>query len=80
MKNYLVRRLRLIVPVLTALLAAGSTHATTLTVNSKNDSGGTCPGADCTLRQAIAAGVSGDTINFNVIGTYRAHFWVSRDR
>src|SRR5256885_11783014 len=35
-----------------------------LTVNSAADAGGTCPGADCTLRQAIIAAVSGDTINF----------------
>ena len=39
-------------------------QAATLTVNSAADAGGTCPGATCTLRQAIAAAASGDTINF----------------
>jgi CSLREA domain-containing protein len=36
----------------------------TLVVNSTGDAGGTCPGASCTLRQAIATAVSGDTIEF----------------
>ena len=36
-----------------------------LTVTSSADSGGTCPGADCTLRQAILVASSGDTINFS---------------
>src|SRR5437762_13958179 len=39
-------------------------QAATLTVNSAADAGGTCPGASCTLRQAIATAASGDTINF----------------
>src|SRR5438067_100316 len=39
-------------------------QAATLTVNSAADAGGTCPGATCTLRQAIAAAASGDTIKF----------------
>ena len=39
-------------------------RAATLTVTSNADAGGTCPGADCTLRQAIIAAASGDTINF----------------
>jgi CSLREA domain-containing protein len=39
-------------------------HATTFTVNSAADAGGTCPGATCTLRQAIATASPGDTINF----------------
>src|SRR5436305_13926966 len=51
------------------LLDAASSFATTRTVNSLADSGGTCPGADCTLRQAIAVSNSGDTIDFNVTGT-----------
>jgi hypothetical protein len=38
--------------------------AATLTVNSGADAGGTCPGATCTLRQAIATASPGDTINF----------------
>jgi CSLREA domain-containing protein len=38
--------------------------AASLTVNSAADSGGSCPGASCTLRQAIATAASGDTINF----------------
>ena len=41
-----------------------SRAATTLTVTSTADAGGTCPGATCTLRQAIATAASGDTINF----------------
>jgi hypothetical protein len=41
-----------------------SAQAATLTVNSAADAGGTCPGATCTLRQAIATAVSGDTIDF----------------
>ncbi|MFN8540265.1 MAG: hypothetical protein U0232_22660 [Thermomicrobiales bacterium] len=40
--------------------------AATITVRSINDSGGTCPGATCTLRQAIATAVAGDTIDFNL--------------
>jgi hypothetical protein len=32
--------------------------------NSAADAGGSCPGADCTLHQAIATAASGDTINF----------------
>src|SRR5947207_1887296 len=53
-----------------ALVAIGlvgvlaSAQAATLTVNSAADAGGTCPGADCTLRQAISVATSGDTINF----------------
>ena len=38
--------------------------AATLTVTSSADAGGTCPGATCTLRQAIATAAAGDTINF----------------
>src|SRR5436305_526739 len=36
----------------------------TITVTSAADASGTCPGATCTLRQAIATAASGDTINF----------------
>jgi hypothetical protein len=49
---------------ISALLLATSGEAATLTVNSAADSGGSCPGPTCTLRQAIATAVSGDTINF----------------
>jgi hypothetical protein len=37
-----------------------------ITVRSNASSGGTCPGATCTLRQAIATAVPGDTINFDM--------------
>ena len=50
--------------VISAILLAVSAKAATLTVNSNADAGGTCPGASCTLRQAIATAASGDTINF----------------
>jgi hypothetical protein len=46
------------------LLAGVSARAASLTVMSSADAGGTCPGATCTLRQAIATANSGDTINF----------------
>ncbi|MDQ6623778.1 MAG: right-handed parallel beta-helix repeat-containing protein [Verrucomicrobiota bacterium] len=48
------------------LLAAASAEAATLTVRSTADAGGSCPGASCTLRQAIATAASGDTINFSL--------------
>ncbi len=47
-----------------ALLMAASTNAATITVTSTADAGGTCPGANCTLRQAITAAAAGDTLNF----------------
>jgi len=47
-----------------APLLVVSAHAATLTVKSNADAGGTCPGATCTLRQAIATAGPGDTINF----------------
>ncbi|HKP05055.1 MAG TPA: right-handed parallel beta-helix repeat-containing protein [Chthoniobacterales bacterium] len=50
--------------LIVALLLAPAVDAASLTVNSPADSGGSCPGASCTLRQAIAAAASGDTINF----------------
>ncbi len=43
-----------------------SAKGVTLTVTSTADSGGLCPGENCTLRQAIAAAKSGDTINFSL--------------
>ncbi len=49
---------------ISALLLAVSAEAASLTVNSGADSGGTCPGTTCTLRQAIATAAPGDTINF----------------
>jgi hypothetical protein len=49
---------------ISALLVAVSAEAA-LTVNSDADAGGSCP-ATCTLRQAIAAAASGETINFAV--------------
>src|SRR5438445_12962384 len=51
---------------LTLMLARppASRAATTITVTSDADAGGTCPGAACTLRQAIATASPGDTINF----------------
>ncbi len=50
------------------LLAIGiftlPSRAATVTVTSTADAGGTCPGTDCTLRQAIIAAAPNDTINF----------------
>ena len=47
------------------IFSAAPLFAATITVMSGADAGGTCPGATCTLRQAIlAAASSGDTINF----------------
>ncbi|MFN2624094.1 MAG: choice-of-anchor Q domain-containing protein, partial [Chthoniobacterales bacterium] len=54
---------------LAALAFAALLHAadaSTLTVNSSADSGGTCPGADCSLRQAILVATSGDTLAFQI--------------
>jgi hypothetical protein len=53
--------LLLVIAVLVPLAAQGMTF----TVKSSADSGGTCPGATCTLRQAILTAGSGDTINFD---------------
>ncbi len=39
-------------------------HAASFTVSSDADSGGTCPGPDCTLREAIATATWGDSIYF----------------
>ena len=51
--------------IITAIACAVSASATTITVTSGADSGGSCPGPTCTLRQAIATSISGDTINFD---------------
>ena len=56
--------LRSFITALLSLIVLASAYATTLTVYSAADAGGTCPGADCTLRQALATVASGDTINF----------------
>jgi CSLREA domain-containing protein len=47
-----------------ALLVAVSAQSAPITVNSSADAGGSCPGATCTLRQAIATAAAGETINF----------------
>ena len=54
--------------VIALFLTAVAVNAATITVMSAADAGGTCPGADCTLRQAVATGASGDTINFSFLG------------
>ena len=46
------------------LLIATTVGAATLTVTSAADSGGPCPGATCSLRQAIITANAGDTIDF----------------
>lgn len=57
-----LHRLRLLTAA--AIFLAVSAPAATLTVTSAADAGGTCPGANCTLRQAIATAGASDTINF----------------
>ena len=54
-----VDRVRIAHPV----CCTGATTAPIM-VTSSADAGGICPGANCTLRQAIATAVSNDTINF----------------
>jgi predicted outer membrane repeat protein len=49
-----------------ATIVRVSSDAATLTVTSAANAGGTCPGADCTLRQAIATAATGDTISFSL--------------
>jgi len=49
-----------------ALILASSAEAATLTVTSTADAGGSCPGATCTLRQAIAMAAEGDTVTFSL--------------
>ena len=48
------------------LLTTIAVNAASITVVSTADAGGTCPGPGCTLRQAIAAAGSGDTIDFSL--------------
>ena len=50
-------------------LSVGSAPAWAFTVESTADSGGTCPGATCTLRQAIVDTPANGTIDFSVTGT-----------
>ena len=56
-----------------ALLLTVSAEAGTLTVTTTSDSGGSCPGTACTLRQALAIAVSGDTIVFQIPTTDPAY-------
>lgn len=69
-RAYPVIALSLLVGLSVAVLSRMLAHppvakaATTITVTSGADAGGTCPGATCTLRQAIATAAFGDTINF----------------
>jgi hypothetical protein len=56
-----------------ALLLTVSAEAGTLTVTTTSDSGGSCPGTACTLRQAVAIAVSGDTIVFQIPTTDPAY-------
>src|SRR5881394_1149609 len=45
-------------------------EAATLTVNTADDhNDGVCNAADCTLREAISAANTGDTISFNIPGS-----------
>lgn len=67
-KLLLARRIKrsLIIAALLLIASDRCLFAATLTVRSTADAGGTCPGADCTLRQAIVAAASGDTIAFSL--------------
>ncbi len=69
------RRIIAFVSVILVLVSLFSTNrlsgiqtvqAATFTVQSTADSGGTCPGADCTLREALSVASSGDIIDFNL--------------
>jgi CSLREA domain-containing protein len=51
---------------ISTLFLAVSVKAANQTVTSTADAGGSCPGANCTLRQAIATAGGGDTINFSL--------------
>src|SRR6266567_8631937 len=45
-------------------------HAATFTVNTADDhNDGVCNAADCSLREAISAANTGDTISFNIPGS-----------
>ena len=58
---------RRVVAGIALLFSAGPLFAATITVTSSEDvAGGSCPGASCTLRQAIATAAPGDTIFFNI--------------
>ncbi|MBI1761527.1 MAG: putative Ig domain-containing protein [Acidobacteria bacterium] len=46
-------------------LATVALLANTITVTTNTDGGGSCPGGNCTLRQAIFSAQSGDTIAFD---------------
>ncbi len=52
--------------VIVTLLVPPLAEATTITVTSTANAGGSCPGAPCTLRQAITTATPGDTIDFNL--------------
>jgi len=52
--------------LISTALTTLSAEAAPITVTSSADAGGTCPGAGCTLRQAIVAASPGDTINFSL--------------
>src|SRR5438067_7418773 len=58
-------RLLVLFIVCAAAMAAPSGSAATITVTSSPDSVGTCPGATCTLRQAVTDAQAGDTISFD---------------
>lgn len=64
-------RIKLLLAAAAALaLTTSADAAVTRTVNSNADPGdGTCDATECTLREAIAAASSGDTIDFSVTGT-----------
>ncbi len=64
MKKSRCRHLTSLAGIVGALFSVMAAEAGNLTVNSAADSGGSCPGATCTLRQAIAAAAPGDTIGF----------------
>jgi CSLREA domain-containing protein len=51
---------------ISALCLAGAIDAANFTVNSSADAAGSCPGANCTLREAIGTAVGGDTISFSL--------------
>ena len=59
-------RFLLLLLVFLSALAGAEVRAATLTVRNSADAGGSCPGADCTLRQAIITASSGDTITFDM--------------
>jgi CSLREA domain-containing protein len=56
----------IVIGIVLTLTLAVSALANTITVTKAADSDGFCPGAFCTLRQAIAVASPGDTINFSL--------------